>query len=309
MGVRGLRNFIHKYHPDLMLVAITAVWGSTFVIVKGAVEQMPSFTFMALRFSLAALVMSPILVLRLKRLDRPTLIAGCLLGLPLYAMYAFQTFGLLGTTASKAGFVTGLFVAFVPAIEMVWFRHRPKSTTLGGVGLAVVGLGLLTMTDHFTMGTGDLLVLGAAFFVAVHIIVLSRYSPRYDVLLLVALQLAVAAALHAASAFIFETPVMPPNSGVWGAIAVTGLLASALAFFVQTHAQKTVGPTRTAVVLTAEPVFAGVFGYLWRGEVFAFRGWIGATMILAAMFLVEVWPALRRRRVEETLLAEEGQQA
>lgn len=291
-----MRAFIRKYHPDLMLVGITVVWGSTFVIVKGAIEQMPPFTFMALRFTLAALVMSPVFIFKRRRLDKPTLVAGVVLGVLLYAMYALQTFGLLGTTASKAGFVTGLFVAFVPAIQLVWFRHRPSATTLTGVALAVIGLLLLTVTDRLTMGLGDLLVLGAAFFIAVHIIALSRYSPRYDVLLLVAVQLSVAAVLQAASAFIFETPVLPPNTGVWGAVAVTGLLASALAFFVQTYAQKTVGPTRTAVVLTAEPVFAGIFGYLWRGEVFTPRGWFGAALILAAMFLVEVWPALSSSR-------------
>ncbi len=292
-----------------MLVAITAVWGSTFVIVKGAIEQMPSFTFMALRFALAALVMAPVLYLRRKHLTRQTLVAGLVLGLMLYAMYAFQTFGLLGTTASKAGFVTGLFVAFVPAIQILVFRHRPSPATLIGVGVAVVGLGLLTVTNQLTIGVGDLLVLGAAFFVGVHIIALSRYSPRFDVLTLVALQLAVAAVLQSASAFIFETPMLPPNPGVWGAVLLTGLLASALAFFVQTYAQKTVGPTRTAVVLTAEPVFAGIFGYLWRGEVFTLRGWLGAALILAAMFLVEVYPALVRRRAEEPLLLEEGGEA
>lgn len=307
--MRSLTAFMRKYHPDLMLVAITCVWGSTFVIVKGAVEQMPSFAFMALRFGLAALVMSPVLVMRRRFLNRATLIAGIVLGAMLYAMYAFQTFGLLGTTASKAGFVTGLFVAFVPAIQLIWFHHRPKPTTLAGVVLAVIGLGLLTVTNQLTMGLGDLLVLGAAFFVGLHIVALSRYSPRYDVLLLVALQLSVAAVLHIASTFIFETPVLPPNTGVWGAILLTGILASALAFFVQTYAQKTVGPTRTAVVLTAEPVFAGLFGYLWRGDLFTPRGWIGAGMILGAMFLVEVWPALARRQAREGALLEDAEEA
>jgi len=287
--------FLRKYHPDLMLVAITVVWGSTFVIVKGAVEQMPPFAFMALRFTLAALVMSPVLIARRRRLDKATLAAGLALGLLLYAMYAFQTLGLMGTTASKAGFVTGLFVAFVPIIGLVWFRRAPSVTTLLGVVLAVAGLGLMTLTDSWTMGLGDALVLGAAFFVAVHIVALSRYSPRHDVLLLVSLQLTVAAILHVVSTFAFETPMLPPTSGAWGAVALTGLFASALAFFVQTYAQKTVGPTRIAVVLTAEPVFAGIFGYLWRGEIFTPRGWLGAVLILAAMFLVEVWPALVRR--------------
>lgn len=290
-----MRAFLARYHPDLMLVGITAVWGSTFVIVKGAVEQMPSFEFMALRFALATLVLSPVLLVRRARLDGPTVIAGFVLGAFLYAMYAFQTFGLLGTTASKAGFVTGLFVAFVPALQLLIFRRQPTVTTLLGVVLAVAGLGLLTITDRLTMGLGDVLVLGAAFFVAVHIVALSRYSPRHDVLLLVGLQLAVAAALHTASALVFEKPVPPPNAGVWGAVVVTGVLASALAFFVQTYAQQTVGPTRTAVVLTAEPVFAGIFGYLWRGETFTIRGWIGAALILLAMFMVEIWPALARR--------------
>lgn len=301
-----LRQFAIAYHSDLMLLGITAVWGSTFVVVKGAVEQMPPFSFMAWRFALAALVMSPALVLRRRRLDRATVLAGLVLGLMLYAMYAFQTFGLARTTASRAGFVTGLFVAFTPAIEIVWFRRVPSRATLLGVIVAVMGLGLLTVTDRLTIGLGDLLVLGAAFFVAVHIIALSRYSPRHDVLLLVAIQLAVAAVLHATSAAVFEKPALPPNTGVVGAILLTGLLASALAFFVQTYAQQTVGPTRTAVVLTAEPVFAGIFGYVFRGEVFLPRGWAGAGMILAAMFLVEVLPALRHRALEPALGREES---
>ncbi len=294
-------SFLKKYHPDLMLVGATLVWGATFAVVKSAVAQMPPFTFMTLRFGTAALVMLPIIIWRRRHLDRATLIASAVLGVWLYAMYAFQTVGVLYTTAGKSGFITGLFVAFVPVLNFALTRRLPSPSTIVGVTMAVMGLALLSLTSRFMLGLGDALTVLAAFFAAVHIIALSRYSPRHDVALLVGLQLAISVPLHTLGAVIWGRPLVPPpNAGVWGAIIGTALFASVLAFFAQTYAQKTVGPTRTAVILTAEPVFAGVFAYLLLGEMFNLRGWIGAALILSAMFVVEIYPALRRHQAGAT---------
>lgn len=277
----------------LALVAVTVLWGATFVVVKEAVREMPPLEFLAVRFGLASAVLAAAFPGTLRRLPRRTLAGGALAGVALAAGYATQTLGLQRIGATRAGFLTGLFVVLTPAAEAVLFRRRPSATELTGVGLAAAGLALLTAGPGLglDLSGGDLLLLGTAAAFALHVVLLGRYAPGDDPRRLALVQVAVAAGLFAIATAAAERPVAPAGGSVWFALLLTGIGATAAAFAVQTWAQAHLSPTRTAVTLTMEPVFAGFFGFLLLGERLTGTGWAGAVLILAAMLLVAPRPA------------------
>jgi drug/metabolite transporter (DMT)-like permease len=236
-------------------VGVTAVWGSTFVLVRDAVEQIPPFTFIAYRFLAAALLLAAL---------RPRLAAG---GQP----------GLVG-----AGAVAGLAL-----FAGLLLRQPPGRWPVAGALLAAVGLACLSL-QSLEVRRGDALVLGCAVAFAAHILLLGRYAPRFSTYRLAVVQLASAGLLALAWAALAGDLVVPGSAEVWVALLITSVAASAGAFLIQTRAQREVSPTRTAVILTMEPVFAGLFGFLLAGERLSGRGWLGAGLILAGMLVAEL---------------------
>jgi len=271
-------------------VAVTAVWGVTFPVVKAAVERVPPYSFNSVRFLLAGVALGSVALPSVRRIGSDGWRHGAVLGAALFGGYALQTVGLQHTTASSAGFVTGMFVVFTPLLSAVVLRSAPGGAAVGGVLLATVGLALLSLGDGFVPRYGDVLVLGCAVSFAAHIVGLGAWSARHDPVALTAVQLLVAGALHTTMAGMLEIGRVPVrwDGGVVAALAVTALLASAAAFLIQTAAQRHIPPTRTAVILTMEPVFAGLFGFLLLGERLTGRGWIGCACILSGMLLAEL---------------------
>jgi drug/metabolite transporter (DMT)-like permease len=275
-------------------VAVTAVWGSTFVLVRDAVAQVPPFTFIAYRFLAAALLLAAI---------RPrlavggpgdagggrsgALVAGAAIGLALFAGYGFQTVGLQYTTASNAGFITGLSVVLTPLLGALLLRQAPGRWPVTGACVAAVGLACLSL-QTLEVRRGDALVFGCAVALAAHILLLGRYAPRLSTYQLAVVQLATAGLLALGWAWLAGDLVVPATDQVWVALAITSVAASAGAFLIQTRAQREVSPTRTAVIFTMEPVFAGLFGFLLAGERLSGRGWLGAGLILAGMLTAEL---------------------
>jgi drug/metabolite transporter (DMT)-like permease len=274
--------------PALALLGVTAVWGSTFLVVKDAVERMPVTDFLTWRFALAAaamLVLRPRAVAALGPAGRR---AGVLIGLALGTGYLLQTLGLEHTSAGVSGFITGMFVVLAPLGAAVLLGQRPSPAAWASVAVATLGLALLSL--HGTaLGSGELLTLGCAVAFALHIVALGRWASTYDAFGLAVVQLLTVAALCAAGALPGGL-VVPPDAGVWGALALTALAATALAYVVQTWAQAHLSPTRAAVVMTMEPVFAGVFAVAVAGERLGPRQVLGAALVLAAMLLTELGP-------------------
>ncbi|MER2600436.1 MAG: DMT family transporter [Caldilineales bacterium] len=283
---------------DAALLFITLIWGATFVMVQDAVSAYPVFAFLAIRFSLAGAALLPFVgrarfPLRLPSLSASyslwrSAIPGMLVGLALFAGYAFQTFGLRATTPAKAGFITGLAVVLVPLGEALFLRRMPRRAALLGVLLAAVGLALLSLQADFSVNRGDVLVFFCALAFAAHILLIGRYAPRWQALRLAVTQILTVALLSAVAARLWEWPVGLPAFGVWGAAAFTGLLATALAFFVQSRAQQATSPTHTALIFAAEPVFAGLFSFLLIGERLGPRQLVGSVLIVAGMIIAEL---------------------
>ena len=268
----------------LLLVAVTAVWGWTFVLVKDAISQYPTVPFLAVRFVLAALVMA-VLVHRLP--SRRTLLRGAAIGSALAAGYLLQTVGLQYTSPGNAGLITGLFVVFTPLLERVTGRSIGVRTYVA-VAAALLGTVLLAGGGSTRIGLGDLLVVGCALAFALHIVLLSHWSPGLPSAPLALVQMAVAALLFSAGSV---PQFRVPEPAVWPAIAITGVFASALAFFIQTWAQVHLSASRTALVLATEPAWALAFSVLLAGQRLGLVQALGALLLLVAIIGHELWPA------------------
>jgi drug/metabolite transporter (DMT)-like permease len=270
------------------LVAVCATWGSTFVVVKDAVRHMPVMDFLAWRFGIAAIVMMAARPRALRTLDARGQRLGVVLGLALGGGYIAQTVGLQHTPASISGFITGLFVVFAPLCSAVVLRRKLDRTTWLAVALATIGLGLISL-HGFTIGGGEALTLLCALAFGLHIVGLGEWSSSYDAAGLAIVQLSTVAVLS----IVVAAPTSlapPPDAAVWGAVLLTAIPATAIAFFIQTWAQARLAPARAAVVLTMEPVFAGIFGVALGGDSLGPRTIAGAVLVLVAMYAVELGP-------------------
>lgn len=264
------------------------MWGSTFVVVKDAVERMPVMDFLAWRFAVAALVMAAVRPGAVRRLSPAARRQGVVLGLALAAGYVTQTFGLQRTPATVSGFITGLFVVFTPLCSGLLLRRRVSATAWAAVAVATAGLALLSLRG-LSVGTGEAITLLCAVSFALHIVGLGEWSTSSDAYGLAVVQLATVAVLSIVVSAP-DTLAPPPDAGVWGAILLTSIGATALGFFGQTWAQAHLPPTRAAVVMTMEPVFAAVFGVAVGGDRLGPRTVVGALLVLGAMYLVELGP-------------------
>lgn len=267
----------------LLLIAVTAVWGWTFVLVKDAISRYPTVPFLGLRFLLALLVM----VVAVRALpDRRSLKVGALIGLVLALGYLFQTLGLQTTSPGNAGLITGLFVVFTPLLERLFGRPVPRRT-LVAVAAALIGTFLLAGGAHSRMGFGDLLVVLCAVAFALHIVLLSHFSPGLPAAPLALAQMGAAALLFGVAG---APGFRLPTGSVWVAILVTGVFASALAFFIQTWAQAHLSASRTALILATEPAWALLFSVLLAGQRFGTVEAAGAGLVLVAILGHELAP-------------------
>jgi drug/metabolite transporter (DMT)-like permease len=286
----------------LALIAVTAIWGVTFVQVKDAVELYPLYAFLALRFAIASLTLAPAAAVRFghgRGSDPGRGLKGtgvaAFLGLLLAAGYALQTEGLARTTVSSTGFITGLYVVFTPLLALGLFRQRIGTAAWLGVALSVVGLAMLSGI-HAGSATGDALVLAASGVYSLQIVLLERVARRLDPVALTFVEMLAACAAFSAIAAARSDFEAPHGWTVWGALLVTGVFASALGFLVQSWAQRRTSATRTALAFALEPVWTAIFGFTLAGDRLGALGWGGCAAILGGIALAEpaAGQALRR---------------
>lgn len=272
---------------ELLLVLITMIWGSTFVVVKSALADAAPFSFLAVRFTLAGLVL--LFVLSRGRLDREAILPGVLLGLFLFGGYAGQTSGLRFTTPSKAAFITGFSVILVPLIT-VFFGYRMRWANITGALLGLAGLYLLVRPPALgEVNRGDVLVLLGAISFALHIVAVGQYATRFSFRHLVTVQI-----LVVGLAAVAINPLDPGRMLNWtprlaAAIVVTAIFATCVAFSVQNWAQQYTPPAHTALIFALEPVFAAITSRIVLGEHLGGETLAGCLLILGGMVVSEIW--------------------
>jgi drug/metabolite transporter (DMT)-like permease len=289
----------------ILLIAVVAIWGSTFVVVKSALADVSPLLFNFLRMTLAFLCLALFYRGHFGRMNRRSLLAGAIVGLCLAMGYQFQTAGLRLTTPSKSAFITGMVVVLVPMLSAIpLLRPRgarmPQWNAWLGALVAFTGIVLLTtpagsLLDLRSIGLGDLLTFGCALGFSLHVLALARLSPRVPFEQLAVLQVGFCAAFMAISLPLLEHPWMRPSlfhpsARVLIALLVTAILATATAFTVQSWAQKYLPATHTALILALEPVFAWLTSFLFYGERLGRRGASGALLILAGIAVTELIP-------------------
>jgi drug/metabolite transporter (DMT)-like permease len=292
-----------KILADCVLLFVAFIWGATFVLVQQAISFLEPFTFNAIRFSIATVLLLMWLLIfkrnQLSSVNKNFLLAGLFIGVSLFSGYALQTFGLLFTTSSKAGFITGLSVVLVPLFAFFILKQKPRSITIFGSIVAFLGLFLLTAGDSIRFNIGDLLVLGCAVSFAMHIILIGKYTNAFPALLLTIGQISAVALLSSIFSFLFEdwkvilNPEIIFEQKVLIALIVTSLLATAFAFLVQTKLQQYTTPTRVALIFATEPVFAALTAYFWADERLGLIAIIGCVFIIIGMILAE-WPTKKK---------------
>lgn len=286
---------------ELLLVMVTAIWGATFVIVKGALAEASPLPFIALRFTAAGLLL--LLVLARGRVERAALVPGVVLGVFLFAGYAFQTWGLLYTTPSKSAFITGSSVILVPLI-MLFYGTPLRTPSLAGAAFGLAGIYILVAPSGSGgsgitgVNRGDIFTLFGAASFAVHIALVGRYTRRIPFRSLVPVQILAVGVLAAATLPAALNFRWRWTAGLAVALAVTALLATAVAFTVQNWAQQYTPPAHTALIFVLEPVFAALTSRFALGERLGVGVLAGAGLILAGMVVSEFWGGAAPSAVE-----------
>lgn len=276
-----------KRTAEIGMILVTILWGASFVSGKLILESTTPLYYTSFRFIGAAIVLALVFRKRFKKLDKPTMIAGLLIGVAVAVGYILQTLGLNYTTASKAGFLSALYVVLVPVIDCLIRRSMPRINEFMGVLLATIGLGVLSLNGNFSIGLGDMVLFLSAVFFAICIILISRFAKDYDPILLTIIQIAVTAVSSLVCAVIVEPPVplevFDKNFILLLLFAI--LFGTAVNTAVQNWAQSKISATTASLILVLEPVFAGVFGFLFLHDHLGMKELLGSVMIIAGMLI------------------------
>ena len=283
---------------DLILLLAAIIWGFAFVAQRIGMDYVGPFTYNGVRFALGTIVLLPFLLIKANKAeplikvshhaDRRKIIIGSLMtGLFLFGGVALQQLGLQQTTAGKAGFITGLYVVFVPIVGLL-FGQRSHLTTWIGAALSVAGLYLLSMTNTFSIAPGDKLVLYCAIIFTFHVLFIAWLSPMMDSFLLAIIQFTICALLNLVIAFAIEPVSLRSILQAWLPIAYGGILSVGIAYTLQVIAQKTAHPAHASIILSLEAVFAVIGGWMILQEQLTLRMIIGCMLMLAGMVVVQV---------------------
>jgi len=271
----------------LSLIFVAIFWGAGFVLMKDAIGDQPVFDFLATRFTLATVVMIAIRPQVLSSMNKQILFRGSVLGVMLGLAYITQTIGLDLTTAAITGFLTGLYVVFTPLLFWFVFKKKVEKKVIVGTTLALTAL-LFISFNGISFDPGQVWLIACALLFAGHIIGLSFWSTAKDIYPLTVVQLG-AGSIVCWMGAVPDGYQPPPNAFVWGTVVFTAVFATAMAFLIQTWAQSIMDPSRVAIILTGEIVFAAVIAVAVGQEVLSARTIMGGVLIVVAMLIVE-WP-------------------
>lgn len=293
-----------KYIGEFALLFNTLIWGGTFALIKNALTDISPMLFLALRFSIAAIIFLPFVYSSLKKTNRQTLIAGSILGIFYFSGFAAQTFGLNLTTATKSGFITGTFVVFIPILQLIIEKRKPKWFNVFSVLIVLLGLIMLSSKGEnifefikqlgSDFNFGDFLTLLCALLFAFQVVYVDVFTRKYEYLPMVFVQLLITGVGGFILSYIFsisslETVKFTFNSAVTTAIIYTAIFASIIATVIQLKFQKTVSPTKAGIIFSIEPIFAAVFAYFLLSEKISNFGLIGCVLIFIGLIVSEIF--------------------
>ena len=278
----------------LAMLGTAAVWGGSFVIMKDSLEKQDIFSFLSSRFILASILMFMYRPTALRGLSKKFVFRGIFAGILLGSGYIFQTFGLINTTVSNTGFITGLYLVFTPLISLIVLRRHVIRIQWLAVLLATIGLFLISY-NGVSLGRGETLVLISAILYGAHFVALGEWSDGGNTYALTLIQIATLGVM--ASLFTIKDGFqLPPDSSVWLAVLFTAFFATFLAFLVQTKAQSVMSATAASVLLATETPFAVIFGLYFNSDPLTFKIITGGLLVMAAMGLV-IWSDARKKDV------------
>lgn len=293
-----------KYFGESALLFNTIIWGGTFALIKNAFEDVSPMMFLGLRFGLASLIFLPFVYSHLIKADLKTLTAGAILGAFYFSGFAAQTFGLNLTTATKSGFITGTFVVFIPILQLIIERRKPKWYNTASVIIVLIGLIMLSSKGEnifefiHQLGTdfnlGDLLTLICSLLFAFQVVYVDIFTKKYDYLPMVFVQLLITGLGGFVLSFIFSATSFEPikfnlSGSLIFAILYTSLFASIIATIIQLKYQKVVSPTKAGIIYSAEPIFAALFAYFLLSEKISNFGLIGCALIFIGLLVSEIF--------------------
>ena len=290
---------------DLLLLVASAIWGVAFVAQQDAAKSLDAVSILAIRFLMGAAILAPVIIVRrVRKVNMPSPGAllwsgGLFAGLAMLLAAYLQQRGIESTTASSAGFITGLYVLFVPLIGLMLGQRVGWSAWLG-VTLATVGLYLLSVSAELHMSRGDLLVLGCAVIWAIHVLIIGRYAPRCDPIELAAVQFLVTGVVAAIFMMSRGLPEWSHVSSAWMSLTYLGALAVGVAFTLQVVGQRTAPPTHAAILLSMESPFAAIAGALLIAERLSGREYLGCALMLAGILVSQLFSSNSAKNIAET---------
>ena len=274
----------------LLLIFITFIWGSTFIVVKNAIQHIPPFLFVSLRFFIASLLLLPFLS-RVKQITRRSILSGILVGTALFGGYIFQTLGLLYTSASKSAFITSLAVVLVPFVSFVLFKNRPGAREIFALILAFIGLYQLILGPRFHfngINRGDILTFFCALSFAIHISLTGFYTKSIDLMTFTFSQFLYVGIVSLIFSKLFGEPFAGLSGNPLLALLFIGVFATAFAFVGQTWAQRHLKDVHAALIFSLEPVFATIFAVAFGGEILTLSQIIGGSLIILGILISEI---------------------
>ncbi len=289
----------NKLRGNFFLLITSLIWGSAFVAQRVGMDYVGPFTFTAVRFWLAVAALFPVMLFLNKKelLDKPVetdrdgkktlLVGGLTCGFVLFIASVLQQFGLVFTTAGKAGFITALYIVLVPLLGL-FLKHRPGAKSWLGVLMGTIGLYFLTITESFTIARGDFIVLVGAFFWASHVLVIDHFTPYVDGVKLSIIQFIVCGVLGTVAMFIFERPSMGAISSAAIPILYAGVMSAGVGFTFQILGQRHTSPTVASLILSLESVFSAVFGFLLLHEIMSPRELLGCALLFVAVIISQL---------------------
>lgn len=274
-------------NAEIAMLVVTILWGASFVAGKLILDSTTPLYYSSIRFIGATILLGLVYHKRLRKLDKSTLIAGSLIGVALGIGYILQTVGLNYTTASKAGFLTGLYVILVPVLECISNRSKPRANEIWGILLATIGLGVLSLDGSFRIGFGDAMVFLGAISFSISVILISRFAINHDPILLTIVQIALTAVLALFFAMVLEptVPIEVFDINLILLLLFAIFFGTAVNTVAQNWAQSKISATSAALILVLEPVFAGLFGYLLLGDPLGIREMSGSMLIIGGMLV------------------------